>query len=377
MGRLSIRGVFMATSTEINAVRDRCKYELAGHGHLSVQKSLISMVNACDPHWNKDHYGSGEHIRRFEDRVAQLLGKPAAIFMPSGTMAQQIALRIWSDRTGNRSIGMHPSCHLHVHEENACKELHQLDPVLIGDVRQPISFKDIQDIDKEMSAVVIELPQRHNGGLLTPWHELEETRHWADATSTKLHLDGARLWETESWYRKSVAETSALFDSVYVSFYKGIGGIGGAALAGSAELITEARIWLRRHGGNLIHLFPYVVAAEHGLETRLPKMPLYFKKAQEIAKTVSSCSEIFLTNAELHTNMMHLHFSQSPEKVVAAALKASERTGIWLLGSLWTSTGFARPIFELYVGDAALEVEQTEIERYFRLFDQLIKASKD
>lgn len=366
----------MISPSEINAVRNSCRHELAGHGREYIQKSLLRMADACDPHWTKDHYGTGEHINRFEERIARLIGKPAAVFMPSGTMAQQIAVRIWADRSGNRNIGMHPSCHMYVHEEHGYRELHQLQPVLIGEAARTISSADIERSGSGLSSVVIELPQRHNGGQLTPWADLERSRLWADKTGTKLHLDGARLWETESWYGKSVAETAGLFDSVYLSFYKGIGGIGGAALAGPVEFVSEARVWLRRHGGNLIHLYPYVIAAESGLDTRFSRMAAYFARANEIAAMIRSCSEIRLTNETIHTNMMHLRFSTAAEVTVAAALETSRRTGLWLLGGVWQSIGCEVPIFEWYVGDAALALEKESIAAFIRMFDETLRDSK-
>jgi len=84
-----------------------------------------------------------------------------------------------------------------------------------------------------------------------------------------LQLDGARLWECQPFYQRSYAEIAALFDTVYVSFYKILGGITGAMLLGPEDVIAEARIWQRRHGGNLVRMFPFVLSAKQGLETRL------------------------------------------------------------------------------------------------------------
>ena len=71
-----------------------------------------------------------------------------------------------------------------------------------------------------------------------------------------MHMDGARLWESAPFYGRSYAEIAALFDTVYVSFYKGVGAIAGAALAGPADFIAEARVWQRRHGGDLVNSTP-------------------------------------------------------------------------------------------------------------------------
>src|SRR4029453_15083491 len=114
--------------------------------------------------------------------------------------------------------------------------------------------------------LLLELPQREIGGRLPEWDDLLAQVEWARARQIALHLDGARLWEAQPFYDRPHAEIAGLFDSVYVSFYKGLGGMGGAALAADAGTIAEARVWLRRHGGNLVTLHPFVVAAERALD---------------------------------------------------------------------------------------------------------------
>ncbi len=82
---------------------------------------------------NADNYGAGGYVAEFEAEIAELLGKEAAVIMPSGTMAQQIALRIWSDRAQNKTVAFHPMCHMHTHEHMGYQELHHLSPVLLGE----------------------------------------------------------------------------------------------------------------------------------------------------------------------------------------------------------------------------------------------------
>ena len=93
------------------------------------------------------------------------------------------------------------------------------------------------------------MPQREIGGQLPSWSDLEAQVAWARDRGVAVHMDGARLWESGPFYERSYAEIAALFDSVYVSFYKGIGAIAGAALSGPAPFIGEARLWQRRSGG--------------------------------------------------------------------------------------------------------------------------------
>ena len=102
-----------------------------------------------------------------------------------------------------------------------------------------------------LAALVIELPQREIGGRLPSWDDLVAQVEHARSRGAAVHLDGARIWEAGPFYGRPLAEIAALFDSVYVSFYKGLGGLAGSMLLGEDDVITEARAWRQRHGGTL------------------------------------------------------------------------------------------------------------------------------
>ena len=97
-----------------------------------------------------------------------------------------------------------------------------------------------------------------------PWEELLELRRLADQYEVALHLDGARLWEVVPYYKRtagaSIADIAALFDSVYVSFYKGLGGLTGAMLVGRTRFIEAAMPWRRRLGANPYTVMPYALS---------------------------------------------------------------------------------------------------------------------
>ena len=124
----------------------------------------------------------------------------------------------------------------------------------------------------------------------------------------KLQLDGARLFEILPYYQKSAAEVCALFDSVYVSFYKGIGGVAGAILAGEKSFIDESKIWKRRHGGDLISLYPYIISADYYFNQRIDKMEQYYEGAKELASFYNQCEEAFTLPLEPVSNMFHVHY---------------------------------------------------------------------
>ena len=198
-----------------------------------------------------DLYSERALAERLEARVAELLGKEAAVWMPSGTMAQQIALRIHCERRGNRRIAFHPQCHLDVHEKRGYAHLHGLHADLLGSRERLPTPEDLEAVREPLGAVVLELPAREIGGQLPAWEELTAFCTKAHDEGIALHMDGARLWQCAPFYQRTLAEIADLFDTVYVSFYKDLGAPAGAALTGTKVVIDEARVWQIRHGGRL------------------------------------------------------------------------------------------------------------------------------
>ena len=346
----------MESPLDARTVRAACTRWLSGHGPRTPLKYVRQMLDALGEDDASDFYGSGSILEELEAQVAEMLGKPAALFMPSGTMAQQIALRIWCDEAGTPRVGYHPSSHLHLHEQQALVEVHRLEVALLGEAVRPLCAADVQAVEGELGAVLIELAQRELGGVLPEWPALVELVAAARDKGAAVHMDGARLWETTPFYGKPLAEIAALFDSVYVSFYKGIGGVAGAALAGSQEHIDEARIWQRRHGGNVISLWPYAVTARHGLAERLERMPTYVEHMRAFADAMRELPGVTITPDPPHTNMAHVHLPGSGEALSRAVLEVSQRSGVWL-GHPLAEDGR----WEMAVGDASLEIEPSEL----------------
>ena len=319
-------------------------------------------------------YGQGELITGFEKQVAELLGKPAAVFMPSGTMAQPIALRIHADRSHIPHVAFHPLCHLEIHEQKGYQLLHGLHSVLVGSPYRMLTLDDLKQVKEPLATLLLELPQREIGGQLPTWDELTAIVSWARERNIALHLDGARLWECQPFYQRSYAEIAGLFDTVYVSFYKILGGITGAMLLGPDDIIAEARLWQRRQGGNLVRMFPFVLSAKQGLETRLDRMGLYHAKAIEIAAALAALPEIEVMPNPPHTNMLHVFVRGEADRLEQAALDIAREQKIWLVNGWLTSQIPAYQKFELTVGDASLDFAANEVTTLFQTLLQKATA---
>ncbi len=345
---------------DANEVRRACARFLTHHYPSSPRETLTELAAWTDPALEGDGYGRGPIIADFEAELAALLGKEAALFLPSGTMAQPIALRIWAERAGCRAVAFHPTCHLELHEESGYRLLHSLHGVLVGNRHQLITRADLDAVREPIAALLLELPQREIGGQLPGWEELEAQCAWARERGAALHLDGARLWECRPFYGRDYAAIAGLFDSVYVSFYKTLGGIAGAALAGPADLITEARVWQRRQGGNLVRLFPYVLSARKSLAERLGRIEAYVAHAQAVAAALASLPELTLLPNPPQTNMFHLFIRGERAALERALLEIAAETGVWLFHPLRPCQLPGHWMAEWVVGDAGLDVSPEE-----------------
>jgi threonine aldolase len=343
------------------AVKGAERFLNAWHGSPGPRGSLLEVAEATDEDERWDRYGSGERIERIERRVAELLGKEAAVFMPSGTMAQPIALRIWCERRGIRTIAFHPTCHLELHEEKGYERLHGLHGTLVGDPNRLITVEDLEALREPVAALLLELPQREIGGLLPSWDDLGGQVAWARERKVALHMDGARLWEAQPFYERPHAEIAALFDSVYVSFYKGLGGIAGAALAGDAALIAEARVWQRRQGGNLVTLHPFVVAAELALDGRLERMPVHAAHARVLAAALAEVDGLEVVPSPPQTPLFHILLRGDRERLADAALEIAEERKVFLFADPSSTTSPSWQRHEMMVGEVTLALEPAEV----------------
>lgn len=351
---------------EIKNAFNQCDRFFNSHRSVKLKEEFLFLSNQVSDEETAEMYGSGKCIEDFENTVADILGKPKAVFMISGTMAQPIALRIWSDRKKNPNFGMHSSSHLELHEQKGYLHLHNLNGHLLGEFQRMLSLEDIKKCPTKLAAVLIELPQRESGGILPTFEELVEISNWCKSNGVIFHLDGARLWECGPYYKKSYKEICALFDSVYVSFYKGLGGIAGAILAGPEDFISEAKVWQRRQGGNLYTLSPYVISARASMEIRLGRMEAYHEKAKEVASILSSFDKIKIVPAVPQTNMMHVFFHGDLEKFEQASAKLAQKERVCTFRKLRPTDDAQIGKWELAVGDDLMDFSNDEIHKIFK-----------
>ncbi|MFI9269476.1 threonine aldolase family protein [Kitasatospora sp. NPDC052896] len=348
-----------------------CRRILSGRRPETPRERLAELTAdaaaLAGPAERPDFYGDGI-VATLERRVAELLGKPAALFFPTGTMAQQVALRCWARRRGTRAVATHPLAHLETHERRAYQRLSGLHGVWPTTAHRLPTAAELRDFDEEFGILLLELPLREAGFVLPEWPELVAAVTVArDERRAVVHLDGARLWESAAHYARPLPELAALGDSVYVSFYKALGGLSGAALAGPADLVRDARAWRHRYGGLLYQQWPTALAALAGLDRELPRLPGYLAHARVVAEGLRRALRD-VPGARLHPDPPHTHQFQlwlpyPARELNEAGLRHAAESGDGLFGT-WSDgplPGLA--VTELSVLAPALEWQVEDVRQ--------------
>ncbi|MFD7711115.1 threonine aldolase family protein [Streptomyces sp. NPDC059786] len=356
---------------------------LARPGHRATLRRRLALLDGAEALYDLDQpvdvYGNGV-VEALEERVAGLLGTEAAAFFPTGTMAQQVALRCWAARTGNRTVALHAISHPEVHERDAFGTVSGLRTVRVtGEPRLPTA-EEVRDFEEPFGALMLELPLRDAGFVLPSWDELTAVVAAARERDAVVHFDGARLWECAPHFGRPLDEIAGLADSVYVSFYKSLDGFGGAALAGPRTLVDEAKTWRHRYGGMIISQFPTVLSALAGLERELPRLPEYVAHARVVATALregfaaAGLPWARVHPAEPHTHEFQVWLPYDCGVLEEAALRQAEETGVLLFADAWHRGGPGLAFTEISVRSHGLEWTADDVGRAVADFVERVRA---
>ena len=283
-----------------------------------------------------DQYGEDPTTNLLQERIAALLGKSAALWLPSGTMANQVALCVLT-RPGDEVL-VSRECHAGWHEAGGSAANAGVQLIEIG-ARGVFSPQDVQAAIKPSSLPVyppttlLEVENTHNrsGGIVFPQDEVIRVCALARARGLATFLDGARLWNASVASGLSEAELAAPFDMVAVAFSKGLGAPGGSALAGSAELIAAATRKRRMFGGAMRQNGIFAAAALYGLDQHHARLAEDHRNAKRLAEALSGCQAVQLDLSSVQTNIVVFHLV--PGAMDAATLVTQAKARGVLVGA--------------------------------------------
>ncbi len=277
-----------------------------------------------------DQYGEDPTSNALQDRVAKLLGKEAALWLPSGTMANQVALRTLT-RPGDDVIASRES-HAVWHETGAAAANAGVQFTEIGE-RGTFTAEAFVAACKPRNHVVyppttlVEIENTHNraGGVIFPQAEIERICAAARRSDIASFLDGARLWNVAIATRRALAELAAPFDLVAVALSKGLGAPGGSLLAGSRTLIERARRYRRMSGGAMRQVGIFAAAGLYALDHQLERLKEDHANARLIAERLAQCPRIRIDLATAQTNILVFELTSEAPEAAAVVTRAKEQ----------------------------------------------------
>lgn len=276
----------------------------------TITKPTAGMREAiCKAEVGDAVFGDDPTVLALQERVAGILGKEAALYMPSGTMTNQVAVRTHTE--AGDEIMLDASAHIYYYEAGApaalsgvmCRLLQGKRGIFTADdVRSALRLGDVHFAPTRL--ICIENTHNRGGGSIWPIEAIAGIADLARENNLKMHMDGARLWNASVATGIPEAEYAQFFDSVSVCFSKGLGAPVGSALAGSAEFIDRARRFMKQFGGGMRQAGIIAAGALYALENHRDRLAEDHNNAKILAEGLSGIPGIEIDVSTVETNIV-------------------------------------------------------------------------
>jgi threonine aldolase len=310
-----------------------------------------------------DVYGEDPTVNRLEAKVAEYLGMEAALFVPSGTMGNQLAIRVHC-QPGDEII-LETTSHIYlweaggpaVHSGVTCRtfdgEWGIIDPARLADVVRPDDHHSVRT-----RLVCLENTHNRGGGTVYPLETVRAISAWAREHGLALHLDGARLWNAVVASGIPAREWCRYFDTVMVAFSKGLGAPVGSVLAGPRDFIAQARKIRKLFGGAMRQVGYLAAACLHGMDHHIDRLADDHANAMLLAEAVAAVPGFTLAPPRVETNLVW--FDVDPTIGAATVVARLREHGV-LVSALGSQT--VRACTHLNVSRADCEKAAAAIRR--------------
>src|SRR4051812_45418440 len=275
-----------------------------------------------------DVFGDDPTVAALEARVAALFGHEAALFAPSGTMANQIALQLVVPPAGELLAGA--DAHVVTYEMGAAAALGGISTRTWPSVGAALDVEHIEAMIRpagypSVPTRAIAVEQTHNlgGGGVVPLETLRRLREVADAAGVALHCDGARIWHAHIADAVPLAAYGEVFDTLSVCLSKGLGAPIGSLVVGSTERIAQARLIRKRLGGGMRQVGILAAAGQHALDHHLTRLAEDHARARRLAEALEPLGVV--EAAKVRTNLVPLDLTKSALDAPSLAAAAAER----------------------------------------------------
>ncbi|MHC4063386.1 MAG: threonine aldolase family protein [Planctomycetota bacterium] len=315
-----------------------------------------------------DVLGDDPTVIRLQEKVAKLLGKEAAIFVPSGTMANQTAIRAQTE-PGDEIVA-HADSHLYFYESGA--------PFALSgcSIRMMHGDRGIFDADQvratirpteshfaQTRLIIVENTHNRGGGAIWPLERIVEIHEVADDFGLKMHLDGARLMNACAATGLPPTDYSRHFDTVSMCFSKGLGAPVGSAVAGTAETMRRVHRFRKMFGGGMRQSGILAAAAEYALDNHVERLAEDHAKAKRLALALAEMPHVSIDPAAVETNILFFKLDTSIGTAPDFCQRLREQ-GVWMLAE---SAQRARAVTHL-------DVDQAGIDRAIEVLRRLLSG---
>lgn len=313
-----------------------------------------------------DVFGDDPTVNRLQERVAELLGKEAALFVPSGTMANQTALAVHT--TPGDEIYCEAGAHVLNFESGSAAMLSGVMVMPIQGVRGVYTAEQVAshlrppDHHFPPSKLIwVENSANRSGGCIVPQSECLRYREVADKHNLKIHLDGARLWNVSAATGISEAELAAPFDSVSVCLSKGLGAPVGSLVVGSTDFIDSVHRYRKRFGGGMRQAGIIAAAGLYAIEHNRERLMDDHRRARRLAETIAELDSFSIDLDAIHTNIVI--FDCAPAGVTGAEV-ADMLAGQDILMTQFGSKG--RMVLHLDLNDEDIDATIAVLRKNFK-----------
>ncbi len=282
-----------------------------------------------------DVYSDDPTVNSLEERVAALFGKEAGVFTPTGSLANQLAIRILV-APGEELIA-ETNSHIVRAELGAAAVFSGITTRTWPAKNGLLVAKDALEIARPNSgpylvsttAIAVENTHNFGGGTVQPLEEIKALRKGADEIGVALHLDGARIWNAHVASGVAFSEYGKYFDTISVCLSKGLGAPIGSVMISNKERVAKARVWRKRYGAGMRQVGLLAGAAHYALDNNIARLAEDHRRAKELAVAIASVDKSFVDPSLVETNIVGLDLANAPYTAAELATRCRE-AGLWI-----------------------------------------------
>ena len=301
-----------------------------------------------------DVYGDDPTVNSLEERVAAMFGKEAGLFSPTGSLANQLAIRMLV-APGEELIA-ETNSHIVRAELGAAAVFSGITTRTFPARNGLLKAADALEIARPDSgpylvsttAIAVENTHNFGGGTVQPISEIAALRKGADELGLALHLDGARIWNAHVASGVSFTEYGKYFDTISVCFSKGLGAPVGSMMLSTKERITNARVWRKRYGAGMRQIGLLAAGVHYALDSNIDRLAEDHRRAKEIAVAIASVNSSLIDPSTVETNIVGLDLASLPITATELAQRCRD-AGLWISA---LGPKYARLVTHLDIDDA-------------------------